>query len=133
MNDYKIEEYGKLLHDKKTKFKYNSKKIEAYFVTDDKYILTRLVYKQYARDMLDNLSDWDNVSDFLNDIKNNASGSFVLWVQQEQNKKKSKRQKEKELYKEFNIKSTSSDALSDESYIIRDMIETLSNVDKENE
>lgn len=133
MNDYKMTEYGKLLHDKRTKFKYNNKKIEAYFVTNDKYILTRLVYKQYARDILDNLSDWDNVSDFLNDIKNNATGSFVLWAQQEQNKKKSKKQKEKELYKEFNIKSTSSDAFSDESFIIIDMIETLSNVDKENE
>lgn len=133
MNDYKMEEYGKLLHDKKAKFKYNNKKIVAYFVTDDKYILTRLVYKQYERDILDNISDWDNISDFLNDIKNNTAGSFVLWVQQEQNKKKSNKQREKELYKEFNIKKTSEDALSKEPYIIVDMIQTLRDVDKENE
>lgn len=100
MNDYKMEEYGKLLHDKKVKFKYNNKKIVAYF---------------------------------LNDIKNNTAGSFVLWVQQEQNKKKSNKQREKELYKEFNIKKTSEDALSKESYIIVDMIQTLRDVDKENE
>lgn len=133
MNDYKMEEYGKLLHDKKVKFKYNNKKIVAYFVTDDKYILTRLVYKQYERDILDNISDWDNISDFLNDIKNNTAGSFVLWVQQEQNKKKSNKQREKELYKEFNIKKISEDALSKEPYIIVDMIQTLRDVDKENE
>lgn len=133
MNDYKMTEYGKLLHDKKVKFKYNNKKIKAYFVTDDKYILTRLVYKQYERDILDNISDWDNISDFLNDIKNNTAGSFVLWVQQEQNKKKSNKQREKELYKEFNIEKTSEDAFSKEPYIIVDMIQTLRDVDKENE
>lgn len=133
MNDYKMTEYGKLLHDKKVKFKYNNKKIVAYFVIDDKYILTRLVYKQYERDILDNISDWDNISDFLNDIKNNKAGSFILWVQQEQNKKKSNKQREKELYKEFNIKKTSGDAFSKEPYIIVGMIQTLRDVDKENE
>ena len=133
MNDYKMEEYGKLLHDKKTKFKYNNKKIKAYFVTDDKYILTRLVYKQYARDFLDSISDWDNVSNFLNDIKNNAAESFVSWVKQEQNKKKSKKQKEKELHKEFNIRGTNVDAFSKEAYIIDAMMKKLNNVDKENE
>ena len=124
MNEFKMKEYGRLLNYKKMVHRYNKKKVKVFFVTNNDEILIQLRYKNFRREIFNFLSYWDNISEFVKDIKDLVK-DFVAEVEEKQRREISDKEKEKQLKKEFGIKSVSDDALSTEYYIASNMVSRL--------
>ena len=124
MNEFKMEEYGRLLNYKKMVHRYNKKKVKVFFVTNNDEILIQLRYKNFRREIFNFLSYWDNISEFVKDIKGLVK-DFVEEVEEKQRQEISDKEKEKQLKKEFGIKPINDDALSTEYYIASNMISRL--------
>ena len=104
--------------------RYNKKKVKVFFVTNNDEILIQLRYKNFRREIFNFLSYWDNISEFVKDIKGLVK-DFVEEVEEKQRQEISDKEKEKQLKKEFGIKPINDDALSTEYYIASNMISRL--------
>ena len=124
MNEFKMKEYGRLLNYKKMVYRYNKKKVKVFFVTNNNEILIQLRHKNFRREIFNLLSYWDNISEFVKDIKDLVK-DFVEEVEEKQRQEISDKEKEKQLKKEFDIKPVSDDALSTEYYIASNMVSRL--------